>query len=741
MNRLNPAKLRLAAALVLAAGVSVTCTEQPPTESDQDAPTGPSVSVYVEGQAQYVKPPEPRLFATTFPCDGSESVLLIQDVSPWAAPGSAEGGIVDELAAQGLDFCIINSSDVGTADLTDFPVVIIAAAQTQAFYDNIFPIGTIHSDITAYVQGGGILSANLTDNASGPGFGGNWDGDVFVGGVKHENSFVDDNSIADATHPIVTNALSCASGNCGVIVDNASFVDLDDWNSSSHGYFTNLPAGTKVILSEAASSEPVMIEYNYGEGVVIATQTTAVWRYVGGIPLPPPPPPLPVNKKLLANEIAYQMYIAFAIKVTVTDGTNPLAGQVVTAISVTDGPFRPDGSLLIDLTDANGMVTFRGLWPGGWGVHARDLISTSNATVNGTLIAPGLTPLQSGPNAPAILLSNPGWETLVDADQYFDMLDNPPIVLSFENPRAEVTLEMEQFAAVLAQLLDPNGFCLDAFVGIVELRRSLVGPLGQPEGSPPPWSTAQGLSGDDIPAVLAATAPSDVDCNVSLTSLPGPNPLTLLLQSTIDPDGFSVTDFVDDTDLGTLVATPNQCTQDRFPEDQGDPQIGNTDFLDVFFGVEAQFDANGFKIPKPTWFIYWDQLYSNGPFELHVRGRTVLRKRFNKIWKFSCTNGDNCQLLTESSDGLPAEFFFAPTFDADNRVQVTAILGMTFDGVEISTAEFQLTSGGQQDFKDDVVPNGSRGGRKWIELPTGVEKCVPPTGENILTDPRLWIGH
>jgi hypothetical protein len=247
----------------------------------------------------------------SYTCEGGETVLLIQDNVPWdAGAGDPLGANVTELLAQGKSFCMITSAEIGTTNLSQFSWILIAGAQNQVFYDNLFPDGDVNPALATYVDEGGILSANLTDYSSGPGNFGNWEGDTFVGGLKHTFLLQENNSIADSSHPIITDALPCPSGNCGEIVDTGIRNDLDGWNAASHGYFTSLPADTKVILTQPdvtgdLQPEPVMIEYPYGKGVVIANLATIEWRYVGGIGQVYAP-----NKKLLANEIAYQDYLA-----------------------------------------------------------------------------------------------------------------------------------------------------------------------------------------------------------------------------------------------------------------------------------------------------------------------------------------------------------------------------------------------------------------------------------------------
>jgi hypothetical protein len=280
--------------------------------SDQHAPAAPEPGVdallgipigppRLTSWGYHETPPPPE-HNGDFACYGGETVLLIQDVVPWfvIVPPGDEGGDVNELQAQGKNFCRIRSSEIGTTDLPAFAEILIAADQNQEFYDNLFPGGTVHQAISDYVEHGGILSANLTD------FGmnlGTWVGDRFVAGVEHVPFASNLNDIADPSHPVIADALPCPSGNCGPIVDGPGVRDdLDGWAFDSHGSFTNLPAGTQVILVDELG-QPVMVEYRYHLGTVIATLTTTEWRYQGD-------GTGQAEKKLLANEIAYQDCLA-----------------------------------------------------------------------------------------------------------------------------------------------------------------------------------------------------------------------------------------------------------------------------------------------------------------------------------------------------------------------------------------------------------------------------------------------
>lgn len=250
------------------------------------------------------------LGADEFSCAGGESLLLLQDDVPWEAGADqhALGANVTELLAHGVSFCMTASSAVTTVDLTRFSTVVLSAAQPQTFYENLFPAGSVHPSLTEFVEGGGVLVANLADVGSGPA-GGGWAGNTFVGGVRVYTWFQNSNSIANSDHPVIAGPSECPSGNCGEIADSGVRLDLDNWLFSSHGYFTDLPAGAAVLLTQPTGGgqpEPIMIEYPVGQGTVIASMVTAERRYSWRF--------IPRNLELLANELAYAIYISTPVE-------------------------------------------------------------------------------------------------------------------------------------------------------------------------------------------------------------------------------------------------------------------------------------------------------------------------------------------------------------------------------------------------------------------------------------------
>ena len=275
--------------------------------SDSYLPTGPSNTSRAALSVSSLE----ALDANPLSCDGDESLLLLQDIVPWEEDTDLTlGANVAELIAQGIGFCMAASDAVAELDLGRFSTVVISAAQNQVFYDNVFANGSVPA-LTAFVDGGGILVANLADVALGLAGGGNWGGHAFVEGLRRVTAFRNQNSIADGSHPIVAGPSDCPSGNCGEIQDILVRQDLDNWLFSSHGYFTDLPAGTTVLLTQPDATldgqpEPIMVEYPVGQGMVIASMVTTERRYSWNLG--------PRNLELLANELAHAISISTPVE-------------------------------------------------------------------------------------------------------------------------------------------------------------------------------------------------------------------------------------------------------------------------------------------------------------------------------------------------------------------------------------------------------------------------------------------
>lgn len=193
----------------------------------------------------------------------NSSVLLIQDSLPWAE--DVNRSLLETLKDRGVvsSYNIINTSALASFDLTQYGVVFIANDQTTAMYERL---DANAEKLEAYVRAGG----NLVYGACDEGWGGCGSlTHALPGGVTTSNYYSVHNYIVNGLHPIVT----------GVYTDNRSLRDeLLKGNYCSHTYFdaANLPQGTDIILRDA-NGNPTLIEYNLGDGTVIASGLT--WEY------------------------------------------------------------------------------------------------------------------------------------------------------------------------------------------------------------------------------------------------------------------------------------------------------------------------------------------------------------------------------------------------------------------------------------------------------------------------------
>jgi len=187
--------------------------------------------------------------------DGGD-VLLVQDVLPWYTNANTAA-----LTAAGLDFDVVTSSALSGVTLSDYRILMYASAQGAAYWSNLV---ANRPAIDAFVGAGGFLLADACDL-----YGQEWTTSILPGGVTHIHSDRDDIQIQMPSHELIT-------GDGTQPPLTAAY--LSGWGYSTHGYFTNLVAGTDVVLSSGGTL-PVCIDYKFGAGRVLATMQTAEWGY------------------------------------------------------------------------------------------------------------------------------------------------------------------------------------------------------------------------------------------------------------------------------------------------------------------------------------------------------------------------------------------------------------------------------------------------------------------------------
>ncbi|MGD0533810.1 MAG: PKD domain-containing protein, partial [Methanoregula sp.] len=265
------------------------------TQITATAPAGTGiVDVTVNTSTNYWTTPLSPADEYTYVAPRQNSILLIQDSLPWGSNAN-----IEVLSASGISYQTITSGNVASTDLNQYAKVIIASDQTSATYANL---AAVVPQINQYVVNGGMLEVHAADQGWNSG---SWMS-LLPGGVSHVVSDSDYNYIVDDNHPVVA---------------GLSNSDFSGWNWVSHGYFTNLPEGTTVILDNA-DSNPTVIEYHIGAGTVLATLETIEWTKRNGYCQ---------NGKILINTINYFVY-GSALPVAnftanVTSGMAPLTVQ------------------------------------------------------------------------------------------------------------------------------------------------------------------------------------------------------------------------------------------------------------------------------------------------------------------------------------------------------------------------------------------------------------------------------
>jgi len=205
---------------------------------------------------------DPSLFKVTGFVEGqslAKTALLIEDSYPWSKNSNEQ-----VLIEFGVSYDRIRSSSLNQADLSNYKFIMYSSSQSSTYYRNL---EANLGKISKFVSDGGLLVAHCCDGGWG---GADWRfNSILPGDVTHEMyrdswSLLSQNIyIANPDHPIA---------------DGLSNSMLCDWTYSTHGAFTNIPAGAEVIMT-TDNEKPTYIEYPYGKGKVLATMQTIEWGY------------------------------------------------------------------------------------------------------------------------------------------------------------------------------------------------------------------------------------------------------------------------------------------------------------------------------------------------------------------------------------------------------------------------------------------------------------------------------
>ena len=176
--------------------------------------------------------------------------LLVRDVIGWFPSNQDILNLMPE-----VDYVLATSTQMPTLDLSDFTFIIIAGNQNSTFNQNILNNMDLLED---YVNGGGWLYFHFGTNTHTPHLA-LWDGTTYTPDTPYENNnFMGPDGNG---HPILAG------------IDEPYY-----GTSANHGSFNVYPDESLIIIVDS-SNNPTTIEFDYGQGKVVASTTPLEHAY------------------------------------------------------------------------------------------------------------------------------------------------------------------------------------------------------------------------------------------------------------------------------------------------------------------------------------------------------------------------------------------------------------------------------------------------------------------------------
>ncbi len=214
-------------------------------------------------------------------------VAIFRDILPW------NKNVTEPILIEySISYTVYDSLDFGLVDISSYQKVIISSYQTQTFYNRLEGNVTWFEN---YANSGGILEVHACDSNVGAQW---YPTNLMPGGLNKTQTYTNNVSINMPSHPVLLNPYP---------VEDA---ELDGWGWSTHGTFTDVPLGANEILIDLENGtsgpsgdtgylNPVLIEFSYGAGYIIASMQTLEWNEYYNY------------TRLLKNLILYDPFLAF----------------------------------------------------------------------------------------------------------------------------------------------------------------------------------------------------------------------------------------------------------------------------------------------------------------------------------------------------------------------------------------------------------------------------------------------
>jgi len=210
-------------------------------------------------------------------------MLLVQTIPPWWDEDHPESAInpSNVMTALSIQHDQISQSAFATQVLNNYKAILLQGSNWETIPFNNHIVPHIMIKVQDYVEGGGLALIHYADSFSSA--------NLTIGplGVKRT-------LFANNTGNIV-NGFKYDPLFANVIDESLDNFDkkLDDWNNTSHGYLTGLPADAYILI-ENGSNLPIYARYTVGLG--------QVWITTMALELNSADPDVLINEITLANQ-------------------------------------------------------------------------------------------------------------------------------------------------------------------------------------------------------------------------------------------------------------------------------------------------------------------------------------------------------------------------------------------------------------------------------------------------------
>lgn len=206
-------------------------------------------------------------------------ILLIQDQAGWGYDM-----YIQVLAASGVPYDVINSGSIASWDFTQYDKIITAGQQPDAYY---YAIQTNRQKFEDFMNAGGCCSFEVANYFGYANEQITWPG----GFTCYNNGGSNSITIDDPASPLMTTP------------NTVTLNELQNWNYSSHGNMSNLPASYVSVLYDGMGS--CAGTFSFGAGGAAVSHQPLEWAYGFGYSQNYPPnfalyecggPPVPVQE-------------------------------------------------------------------------------------------------------------------------------------------------------------------------------------------------------------------------------------------------------------------------------------------------------------------------------------------------------------------------------------------------------------------------------------------------------------